>query len=64
MNTPFAASEKVFSVTEITNIIKDLLENSIPQIVVEGEIRTGERNADLCKTRLHRRGSHRPSGIL
>ena len=44
MNTPFAASEKVFSVTEITNIIKDLLENSIPQIVVEGEISNCKRN--------------------
>lgn len=38
MNLTFAPSEKIFSVTEINSLIKDMLEGTFPQLKIEGEI--------------------------
>lgn len=38
MNSSLFSSDKVFSVSEINSIIKDMLEGTFPQITIEGEI--------------------------
>lgn len=38
MNLTLSPSEKIFSVTEINGLIKDMLEGSFPQLTIEGEI--------------------------
>lgn len=38
MNPPLIPTDKIFSVTEINNVIKDMLEGVFPQITIEGEI--------------------------
>ncbi len=38
MNVPLFSGDKVFSVSEINSLLKDMLENSFPQICIEGEI--------------------------
>ena len=38
MNLTSMPSEKIFSVTEINGLIKDMLEGSFPQLTIEGEI--------------------------
>lgn len=38
MNSQLFSSDKVFSVSEINSIIKDMLEGTFPQITIEGEI--------------------------
>lgn len=38
MNLTLTPSDKIFSVTEINSLIKDMLEGSFPQITIEGEI--------------------------
>lgn len=38
MNLTLTPSDKIFSVTEINNLIKDMLEGSFPQLTIEGEI--------------------------
>ncbi len=38
MNLTFAPSDKIFSVTEINSLIKDMLEGTFPQLTIEGEI--------------------------
>ncbi len=38
MNLTLAPSEKIFSVTEINSLIKDMLEGTFPQLAIEGEI--------------------------
>ena len=38
MNLTSMPSEKIFSVTEINSLIKDMLEGSFPQLTIEGEI--------------------------
>lgn len=38
MNAPLFSGDKVFSVSEINSLLKDMLENSFPQICIEGEI--------------------------
>ena len=38
MNVPLFSGDKVFSVSEINSLLKDMLENSFPQICIEGEL--------------------------
>ena len=38
MNLTLTPSDKIFSVTEINSLIKDMLEGSFPQLTIEGEI--------------------------
>ena len=38
MNAPLFSGDKVFSVSEINSLLKDMLESSFPQICIEGEI--------------------------
>lgn len=38
MNLTLTPSDKIFSVTEINGLIKDMLEGSFPQLTIEGEI--------------------------
>lgn len=38
MNLTLSPSEKIFSVTEINGLIKDMLEGSFPQLTIEGEV--------------------------
>ena len=38
MNASLFSSDKVFSVSEINSLLKDMLESSFPQICIEGEI--------------------------
>lgn len=38
MNLTLMPSDKIFSVTEINSLIKDMLEGSFPQLTIEGEI--------------------------
>lgn len=38
MNESLFSGDKVFSVSEINSLLKDMLENSFPQICIEGEI--------------------------
>lgn len=38
MNPPLIPQDKIFSVSEINNVIKDMLEGVFPQITIEGEI--------------------------
>ena len=38
MNESLFSGDKVFSVSEINSLLKDMLESSFPQICIEGEI--------------------------
>lgn len=38
MNLTLMPSDKIFSVTEINSLIKDMLEGAFPQLTIEGEI--------------------------
>ena len=45
MNPPLMPQDKVFSVSEINNLLKEILESSFPQITIEGEISNYRPNA-------------------
>ncbi len=45
MNPPHAPDGKIFSVSEINSLLKEIIESSFPQIVVEGEISNYRPNA-------------------
>ncbi len=45
MNPPYVPDGKIFSVSEINSLLKEIIEGSFPQLVIEGEISNYRPNA-------------------